>query len=330
MRGAHERDGATETGVLPVGGAHRLHGGCGGRVMAQRFGGKFSPGADGTPPPPQGGYRGARRTRVGGRVNMLFFAPLPLGFRAFFGGPVEMALNLSALGLLLLAAWLTREGLRAQEAYEARRIARRPAIPRKIFASLLTGAGLGLAGFATGGGLIEPLIYAVAGTALHSLAFGLDPLRDKGTDGVDSFQTDRVARVVDQAEEYLTSMSDTIRRTGDRALESRLDQFQITVRDMLRTVEDDPRDLTKARKFLGVYLMGARDASVKYADLATRAPNPEAREKYLALLSDLEQNFTAKTRALMADSTTDLHIEIEVLRDRLEREGVHLETKDLA
>jgi hypothetical protein len=299
--------------------------------MAQRFGGKFSPDGDGSPPPARtGGYRGARRTRAGGRVNLLFMAPLPLAVRAFTSGPVEMALNLAALGLLLLAAWLTREGILAQEAYEARKIARRPAIPRKIFASLLTGAGLGVAGFATGGGLFEPLIYAVAGTALHSLAFGLDPLRDKGREGVDSFQTDRVARVVDQAEDYLKSMSDAIRRTGDRALESRLDQFQITVRDMLRTVEDDPRDLTRARKYLGVYLMGARDASVKYADLATRAPNPQAREKYLALLSDLEQNFTAKTRALMADSSTDLDIEIEVLRDRLEREGVHLETKDLA
>jgi hypothetical protein len=299
--------------------------------MAQRFGGKFSPDGNGTTPPAQtGGYRGARRTRAGGRVNLLFMAPLPLAVRAFTSGPVDMAFNLAALGLLLLAAWLTREGILAQEAYEARKIARRPAIPRKIFASLLTGAGLGVAGFATGSGLLEPLIYAVAGTALHSLAFGFDPLRDKGTEGVDSFQTDRVARVVDQAEDYLKSMSDTIRRTGDRALESRLDQFQITVRDMLRTVEDDPRDLTAARKYLGVYLMGARDASVKYADLATRAPNPEAREKYLALLSDLEQNFTAKTRALMADSTTDLDIEIEVLRDRLEREGVHLETKDLA
>jgi hypothetical protein len=299
--------------------------------MAQRFGGKFSPDGTGTPPPAQtGGYRGARRTRAGGRVNLLFMAPLPLAVRAFTSGPVEMAFNLAALGLLLLAAWLTREGILAQEAYEARKIARRPAIPRKIFASLLTGAGLGIAGFASGGGLLEPLIYAVAATALHSLAFGLDPLRDKGSEGIDSFQTDRVARVVDQAEEYLKSMSDAIRRTGDRALESRLDRFQITVRDMLRTVEDDPRDLTKARKFLGVYLMGARDASVKYADLATRAPNPEAREKYLALLSDLEQNFTAKTRALMADSTTDLDIEIEVLRDRLEREGVHLESSDLA
>jgi hypothetical protein len=117
---------------------------------------------------------------------------------------------------------------------------------------------------------------------------------------------------------------------GDRALDARLEQFQTTVRDMLRTVEDDPRDLTAARKYLGVYLMGARDAAVKYADLATRAPNPEARENFLALLADLERNFTAKTRALMADSSADLDIEIEVLRERLEREGVHLETPDNA
>ncbi|AWZ21202.1 hypothetical protein RTM1035_05685 [Roseovarius sp. TM1035] len=300
--------------------------------MAQRFGGKYSPdGADkGAPVPDHGAFRGARRTRAGGRVNLLFFAPLPLAARAFGAGPVELALNLAALGTLLLAAWLTREGILAQEAYEARKIARRPAIPRKIFASGLTGLGLGLAGYASGGGVMEPLIYATLGAVLHSFAFGLDPLKDKGMEGVDSFQTDRVARVVDQAEDYLRGMTEALKRAGDRQAETRLERFQITVRDMLRTVEDDPRDLTAARKYLGVYLMGARDATVKFADLHARAPNPAARDKYLALLGDLEQNFTAKTRALMQDSSTDLDIEIDVLRDRLEREGVHLETKDLA
>ncbi|MGR3519993.1 MAG: 5-bromo-4-chloroindolyl phosphate hydrolysis family protein [Roseovarius sp.] len=300
--------------------------------MAQRYGGRHSPGQSGTAPaqPPRDGYRGARRTRVGGRVNMLFIAPLPLAFRAFLAGPVEMALNLAALGLLLLAGWLTREGLRAEEAYDARRISRRPAIPRKIFGSGLTGAGLAVAAHAAGGGVAEPAIYAVAGTVLHLLAFGPDPLRDKSAEGIDSFQSDRVARVVDKAEDYLRAMTQAIAATRDRDLEARLERFQASVRDMLRTVEDDPRDLTAARKYLGVYLMGARDASAKYADLATRAPNAEAREKYLVLLSDLEQNFTAKTRALMVDSSTDLDIEIEVLRDRLEREGVHLETTETA
>ena len=88
--------------------------------MAQRYGGKFSP-DKGQAPADRGAFHGARRTRAGGRVNLLFLAPLPLIWAAFTTGPTGLALNLVALGLLLLAAWLTREGILAQEAYEARR-----------------------------------------------------------------------------------------------------------------------------------------------------------------------------------------------------------------
>ncbi|MEM9845609.1 MAG: 5-bromo-4-chloroindolyl phosphate hydrolysis family protein [Pseudomonadota bacterium] len=303
--------------------------------MAQRFGGKYSPeatrqdGRDGTSQAPaRGVYRGAMRTRAGGRVNLLFIAPLPLIWAAFTTGPTGLLLNLLALGMLLLAAWLTREGILAQEAYEARRVARAPGAPRKLLGSVLTGLGLGLAGFAADGDLFAPVIYAVVGSVLHVMAFGLDPMRDKGMEGIDKMQTDRVARVVDQAEDYLNDMRDAIKRAGDREAEDRVAQFQLSVRDLLRTVEEDPRDLTSARRFMGVYLMGARDATVKYADIADRAPNAEARADYLDLLRDLEENFAAKTRKLLADSNTDLDIEISVLRDRLEREGIRLENAD--
>ncbi len=37
-----------------------------------------------------------------------------------------------------------RDGVRAEDAYNERKVARRPAIPRKIFASVLTGVGVGL------------------------------------------------------------------------------------------------------------------------------------------------------------------------------------------
>ena len=129
--------------------------------MAQRYGGSFSP-KDGEKPP-QGAFRNARRTRAGGRVNFLFLAPLPLVFSAFGNGPTALALNLCALGLLLLAAWLTREGLLAQEAYETRKVARCPGFPRKMAGSLLTGIGLAVAGYAAGGGIFAPLVYAVIG-----------------------------------------------------------------------------------------------------------------------------------------------------------------------
>jgi hypothetical protein len=297
--------------------------------MAQRYGGKFSPdgsgpkagdGRGGAGQPP---YAGKKRTRAGGRVNFLFFAPIPLALRAFQSDPTGLATNLAAFGILMLAAWLTREGLIAEEAYEARRVAKRPAIPRKIFASILTGAGLFVAGLTANEGLLAPILFAVLGTVLHSLAFGIDPLKDKGIEGVDSFQSDRVAKAVDEAEKHLKAMSDAIAKTNDRTLIARVDSFQRTARAMFRTVEEDPRDLTGARKYLGVYLLGTRDATVKFADLYSRSRDEKARGDYEALLDDLEKTFSARTEKMLLDDRSDLDIEIEVLRERLEREGVH-------
>ena len=292
--------------------------------MAQRYGGKHSPDgapSGGNPASNSGTYRGATRTKAGGRVNLLFLAPLPLIWKAFTSEPVIMAQYLAALGLLILAAWMTREGILAQEAYEARKVARRPALPRKIVGSLTTGAGLFMAGIA-GFGLIEAVIFAVLGALIHAFAFGLDPLTDKGMDGVDMFQTDRVARAVDEAEQHLTAMSEAIKRAGDRQVEARVEQFKTTARDLFRTVEEDPRDLTAARKYLSVYLLGARDATVKFADIYGRNRDAQAKADYIALLDDLSGNFVARTEKLLLDDRSDLDIEIGVLRDRLQREGI--------
>ena len=292
-------------------------------MMAQRFGGKFSPDQETAQGAPGSKWHGRRKSRVGARVNLLFLVPLPLAFRAFWQEPTGLILTLAGLGLLLLAAWLTREGLLAQEAYEARRIAHRPAFPRKMAGSLFTGLGLFVAGYALrGGDLVSPMIFAVLGAVLHSFAFGLDPMKNKGMEGIDAFQQDRVARAVDEAEKNLKAMHEAILRAKDRKLETRVEQFQATAREMFRTVEDDPRDLTAARRFLVVYLLGARDATVKFADLYARTHDKQARADYLALLDDLEKNFAARTRTMLLDNKADMNVEIEVLRERLEREGV--------
>ncbi|MGI3170408.1 5-bromo-4-chloroindolyl phosphate hydrolysis family protein [Pseudooceanicola sp. C21-150M6] len=296
--------------------------------MAQRFGGEFSPQGSSKPdsgqPPRTGQFSGATRTRAGGRVNLLFLAPFPLIWKAFVSSPVLMASYLVGFGILILAAWMTREGIKAEEAYAARKVARRPALPRKILASVFTGLGLGAVGFA-GHGVVEAVIFAVLGGALHSMAFGLDPLKNKGMEGVDEHQTDRVARAVETAEGHLQAMFDAIKRAQDRQLEARVIQFQSVARNLFRSVENDPRDLTAARKYLGIYLQGARDATVKFADVYARSRDAKARADYEALLTDLEQNFAARTEKLLSNDAGDMTVEIEVLRERLQREGIRPE-----
>ncbi len=297
--------------------------------MAKRFGGKYSPSGTSEPLPkaePRGAYSGAKVSPVGARANIMFAPAFVLVATTITGGAIKMALGLGGSAILLLAAWLLREGLKAEAAFVERRVARRPAIPRKIFAAGLSGIGIGTAVVAhqAGGGLLSPLIFAIATAGLHLAAFGLDPLSDKGMEGIDTLQQDRVARVVDEAETYMAAMTDAVKRSGDRAMERRVEDFQTTARDLIRTVEEDPRDLTSARKYLGVYLMGARDATVKFADIYARSQDQKAREDYAALLQDLGTNFAQKTQKLLVDDRSDLNVEIEVLRERLSLEGVRL------
>jgi hypothetical protein len=161
------------------------------------------------------------------------------------------------------------------------------------------------------------VLFGVFGACLHLASFGLDPMKDKGLEGVDTFQTDRVARAVDEAEGYLKGMKDAILRAKDPTLEARVDRFIAVARNLFRQVEGDPGDLTAARKYMGVYLMGARDATAKFADVWAAGRNAEARTEYEALLTDLETNFAARTTALLGNNHSDLDVEIKVLRDRL-------------
>lgn len=288
--------------------------------MAERYGGKFSPGSN-PGGPVQPGQR--RRNPAGARVNFLFILPFFLILTAFQQDIVGLALDLAAFADLMLAAWLTREGLLAEDAYNARRVAKRPALPRKMLGSFLTGSGLALASLNPETfSILEPVLVFIIGTTLHFLAFGPDPMANKGTEGMNDFQTDRVARAVDEAESHLAAMRDAIRRAGVPSLERRVADFSITAQKMFRVVEEDPRDLTGARRYLGVYLLGARDATVQFADLYGRSQNEEARADFEKLLDDLESSFSQKTERLLLDDKSSLDVEIEVLRDRLAREGV--------
>jgi len=294
--------------------------------MAKRFGGKYSPDdqAEVTANAPRPAFERARVNPVGARANLMFLPAVPMVFLALNDGAIGLALGLVAAGVLTLGAILLREGVKAEAAYHERKVARRPALPRKTLAAGLAGIGIAIAAYRSEPGLVAPILFGLATAGLHLAAFGFDPMRDKGMEGVDTFQQDRVARVVDEAESHLQAMSDAMKRAEDRPMELKLDQFQTIARDLIRTVEEDPRDLTAARKYLGVYLLGARDATVKFADIYARTRDTQARADYSDLLDDLGQGFAQRTQKLLVDDRSDLNIEIDVLRDRLQREGVRI------
>jgi 5-bromo-4-chloroindolyl phosphate hydrolysis protein len=303
--------------------------------MSKRYGGDFSPRGTYDPGTPREtvtaerlevpSFRGRKPMRHGAKLNILFLLPLLVLFTAFFQPVSAMAVDLAGAAVILLSAWLTRDGVRAEDAFNERKVARRPAIPRKIFGSVLMGVGVALLIYGGNWNAAAGIVVGAIAGGLHLGAFGVDPLKDKGLEGVDRNQTDRIARKIEEAEKVLDQMTDAIKRARDRQLETRVAAFEDTVRQMFRQVEADPRDLTQARRYIGVYLQGARDATVQFVDLYARNRDPQVRADYVAFLNDMETNFAKRTTAMLTDDRTNFDVEIEVLRDRLNRENLHIE-----
>ncbi|MFV0386659.1 5-bromo-4-chloroindolyl phosphate hydrolysis family protein [Paracoccus sp. (in: a-proteobacteria)] len=261
------------------------------------------------------------RHRLEGRPKWVTIAAVPFLLGAFFQAPAGLVGDLAAFGLIALGMWQTQQGLRAEAAYDIRASARRPALPRKLLGGLLAGMGLGL-GAAEPGALTGAGLIGLAGVALHLLAFGADPLRDKGIDDAGDFQQERSRRMIAEGQSFLDQMKQAIRLSGDPALVARVALFEGTVHRLFARVSRDPRDLAAVRRYLGVYLMGARDATARFADLYASSRDGQARAAYEAFLTDLERDFTARSDKLLEGDRDELEVEMTVLRERLAREGV--------
>jgi hypothetical protein len=256
----------------------------------------------------------------------MFALPLPLLFAGLLaigaGEPVAMLADLGGFAGLTASAWLLAEGQRAEAAYAARAVARPPAIPRKLFAAALSGLSIAAVSWFSLDQGFGSIAYGAVAALAHVAAFGVDPMKKKGIAGVDDFAADRVARAIDAAEDYLRETTEAAKGLRDRRLEARVERVCDNARAVFRVVERDPRDLARSRAFLSVYLLGLRDATVKYADLEGRGGAPGAQERFEALLADLETSFTKQRTHLLEDNRGDLDIEIEVLRERLRQDGL--------
>jgi hypothetical protein len=302
--------------------------------MAGRpYGGRFSP--DGSAPAPgepgqakqPAPFRNRRARRVSIRARLMFILPLPLllaGIGAIMrGSPREMLVELGAFAGLMLSAWLLNEGLRAEESYNARTIAGPPSIPRKAFAAVLTGASIAAAGvFNPDLGLFGAIAFGIVAGLAHVAGVGRDTMKKNGMECVVEFQNQRVARAIDQAGGLVREITGAAARIGDRRIEGRIERLCDQAREVFRIVEEDPSDFAHARTFLSVYLLGLRDSTIKFADIYGRSRDPEALREYEGLLGDLETSFTKHRTNLLENNRSDLDIEIEVLRERLQQDGL--------
>jgi len=249
---------------------------------------------------------------------LLFLVPLPVAAAAVValarGQLWPLLGDTLGYGLFLGGALLVRRGLLFPGGAAGGRR------PFKLLGSVLIGLATGVTAW-LGVGHHPVIAAAFALLALLGcyLTYGFD-WHPRGSNGPALSKPARAALA--QAQQTITAIEQAGRDIRQPDLGARLRRITGLARAILNRLEDDPRDLRRARKFLNVYLDGVQRVVAGYAKTHQHISAPEIDERFLRALITVEEVFREQQRALLASDLDELDVQLEVLTLQLQREGI--------
>ena len=257
----------------------------------------------------------------------LFILPVPLPFAALgalIGDDIQrLAFSGGALACFWTAGILCWQALVAEARYMLGDRLDLPPIPRKLVSAVFTTSGAALAAIAGGHSPMGTAIFAGLGGVGHLAFYGLDlrPRRVtvKPVEGVD---VSAVSDQLQQAYQRLRRIESSARTITVPEFCDRLKRIIGIGHNILAEIERDPREATRARRFLHLYLDSTERVTEEFARTQRQGRSAPIEQRFRQLLIDMENSFSQQHRKLLEHDTMALDVDMEVLSARLKREGV--------
>lgn len=260
---------------------------------------------------------------------LLYLLPLPMLFGSlialFKDGKASVALGAGvAFAIVMLAATLVRKGSEIEAQAMRRKIVRRAStIPYKLLGAITLGVGICIgARLGSGESLFMSLLLGVVASLGCLLVYGRDPARTAPDAPAIGVTSEEVLEILNEADNKILAIEAARARIHNVELKDRLKNIITGVREVMGIVEEDPRDLRRARKFLRVYLDGAQRVTEGYADSHKYGENSELEDNFRNVLTTIETVIGEQKQKLSENNLTELDVQIEVLQLQLEKEGV--------
>ena len=238
--------------------------------------------------------------------------------KSLFGGNYS-GFVLSGIGFLMLlgSATLATKGSEQERKYNEATFSKAPSVPYKKIAAFTLGITVFYLSFIAGGKeLFHALFLGILSTIGFLLYYGFDPSKDKlpETDGVSA---DMVMESLAEANEKLTSIEDNISDISDIVLHGKLGEAIKKSRSILEIIENDPKDIRIARKFLVVYIDGIGKVVDSYTQLDESDIDTDTRDRLYDLLSDIDKKFDKEQERLKENNKFDLDVHMDVLKEQI-------------
>ena len=227
-------------------------------------------------------------------------------------------MNLVAFILFYATAKLNTWGLANEFKYHQEKLTKAPTKPYKTMSVLLLGiATLFTAAIAGGESLFSGIFLAAVAMVGYVLHYGLDPRTDK-LENIGDVSAELVLKTLSDARAKLSGIEAHISKGfKDLELKEKLSLAVEKSEYIIQTIQDDPKDIRVARKFLLVYLDGLEKVTDSYMSMDEADIKGETKEKLHQLLDDVEARFDKELVRLKKNNEFDLDVNIEVLHQQI-------------
>ncbi|ASJ76410.1 5-bromo-4-chloroindolyl phosphate hydrolysis family protein [Granulosicoccus antarcticus] len=260
-------------------------------------------------------------------LYILAFPLLPASFFALMDGePLKAVVRSLGFVLAMAAATLIRKGIRLDNEARKRRLRRRAStIQYRLLGAGLVSAGIfivawqGLSGQYS---LVVSLLWAVAVLLGCYLYYDFDSANKNPEVAAIGITTEELLELLDEAEGRLVSIENSSQKISNIEFKDRLRRIVKEARNILDTIESDPVDARRARKFLKVYLDGAQQVTEGYAKTHIEGEQHALEDNFRRVLTTIETVIAEQQVKLKENNLSDLDVTIEVLQMQIEKEGV--------
>jgi len=254
-----------------------------------------------------------------GTLLYVFLIPLFLAVvLALFNTNIK-AFILSGISffLFLAIAKIAKKGFVAEEKYHANTFTKAPKVPYKTIAGYLLGASTFFTTFITGGQpLIKSAFLAVIATVGYYMFYGFDPKKDK-FENLGDVSAEFVLETIQEAKEKIAHIEIDMKNIKDTLLYEKLTVSVNKAQSILQTIQEDPKDIRVARKFLTVYIDGVEKVTDAYTGMDEKDITTQTKKKLHMLMDDVEVRFEQELQRLKNNNEFDLDVHIDVLQKQI-------------
>jgi len=261
--------------------------------------------------------------KTGIKGTLLFLMPLPVLLAAVIHlvkGNIISSLIAGALFTgFMVAAIVARHGFKLEHRFKKKRLAKAPGTPFKSVAALILAVTTGLtAKLLSDYGLVASILIGFVAMLGFYMAYGVDPRKDKTGNISIGVSADELFAALEEAEIKIDVIEKARKNIANLDFDQHLKRIIKKARGILTLIEDDPKDLTAARKFLKVYLDGTARVTESYAKTHGREATTEVLDtNFQEVLDSIETTFDEQHKKLLKNDQFDLDVKIEVLKAQL-------------